>query len=303
MPTESSAAMRVFPITTSTVWNDESVAYLSNYVAYDSSDRLNPPIQAHSCALWYCVQTYRTRVHNGILTQGIIANHSSVTKPAYASESFASRYNFTKIPAASANIAPNTTFTFTEGTIVAFQDQDFWSVVVTFGNVEDGDAANWIYGDSDSSDSAQRSQSQSMFTVTNWEYFTDKLALSLSNNVRATGTSKTPIDHYGGQEYSQIAYVHVRWAWISFPAAMYVASVAFLIACMWDARARRVPLWKDRPLALLFCRIEEGIETIFSDPKAAEKTVVLLDLSVETPLMRKPSERSKDHCHTEHDEV
>ena len=74
---------------------------------------------------------------------------------------------------------------------------------------------------------------------------------------------------------------------------MLVASLLFLWMCMWDTRSSKAPLLKDKPLALLFCGVEDGIESFYGNKLEAEETVVLLDMSGGAPVIRRVSSLEK----------
>jgi hypothetical protein len=55
-----------------------------------------------------------------------------------------------------------------------------------------------------------------------------------------------------GTAYTLQVYIHVRWAWISFTAAILSLTIVFLVLIMAQSARHNILIWKSSPLALLF---------------------------------------------------
>jgi hypothetical protein len=53
-----------------------------------------------------------------------------------------------------------------------------------------------------------------------------------------------------GTEYIQAIHLRVRWAWLSFPAALVLIAAVILFHTMWASRPKTVGVWKNNFLAL-----------------------------------------------------
>jgi hypothetical protein len=95
----------------------------------------------------------------------------------------------------------------------------------------------------------------------NWTHWIDKLSRSLTNTICTTWPVSNSIDsrYYAGQVSITQSYVHVRWAWLAFPAAMLLASLVFLLASMWQTHRSNTHAWKDSALVLLSVALEPDI--------------------------------------------
>ena len=47
-------------------------------------------------------------------------------------------------------------------------------------------------------------------------------------------------------------YVHIRWAWISLPAALVLLTLGYLVTVVIKSNIQKNPIWKSSGLAVLF---------------------------------------------------
>ncbi|KAH0367761.1 hypothetical protein KCU65_g4399, partial [Aureobasidium melanogenum] len=263
------------------VYNDAAIGYIKKYVVVDSTYRFSNQIEAHTCALWWCVQTYHNSVQRGVHTEEIVATYNKADQALTSSSAYTTYSNITGFSDADANVPAGTNFSWSIWTTFAYEQTSFFESTTAYPSTA-------IFGEWEYRDDWGRY----LMKETNWSSFTERMAMSMTNNIRATGKAATPESRYQGQTWAQLPYIHVRWAWLAFPASLILASIGLLLACMWDTKRKRMPTWKDDALALLFCRTDPDISDYFTNKSACETEPVLLDLSEVIPIMRRARTQS-----------
>lgn len=72
----------------------------------------------------------------------------------------------------------------------------------------------------------------------------------MTNNMRQQNDSGS--GPFSGLAFKTETYVRVRWAWLSYPAAVIVLSLLYLISTIIETTHREVAIWKSSNLAMLF---------------------------------------------------
>ena len=189
---------------------------------------------AMECALWYCVNTYTATVVGGSLKQEIRSswrNDSAI--PSQSSDLIYRPSN----PLGNTT-AKSSVFTVTH--LAAKSMNEFMSKIFT------GSGSVNVSGAAFTSDI-----SQALYTTNNLTALVDNLAVSMTNNMRQQNASISNPNCEGIAWTSQ-TYLHVRWAWLAFPATLVVLSLALLVGTIIETRYREVMIWKSNNLALLF---------------------------------------------------
>jgi len=75
------------------------------------------------------------------------------------------------------------------------------------------------------------------------------IAKSMTRNMR---TSIDDGPTVSGQAFTDRTFVRIEWAWMSFPAALLLADLCFLLIVVCQTRAYFIPNWKENVLATLF---------------------------------------------------
>jgi len=232
-----------YPVSTSST---NSTMYIWNFLALDVSGSKQPPISATACAAWLCLETLSTSITAGVQTESTLSTWSEATLTMSTALN-GSWVNFTNIPS-SFPVAPHTTYGFDTGAYLGFQEHlndSRTPFIATFAN-------DIITGVSYSQDAMQ-----SLYTITDWDGWMAQFTRSLSNEIRKNGQSRTGDVAYEGTAFESQPFVHIRWAWLAFPAAMVVASGVLLAATVVQTRAKGVRAWKGDVLAVLSCGIDE----------------------------------------------
>jgi hypothetical protein len=208
-------------------------------------------ISATECALWFCIQAYDISTTLGIQTQTLNASWTTVLYPPGGGWD---TLPFANIPA-DFNIVPaNTTYSLSYLQLQSVIQSFSWNQSIN-RTVSEMDSEGSIL--TVSSDLAT-----SMWDGSgNWTHWIDKLSRSLTNTIRTTWpvSNSTDSKYYAGQVSNTQSYVHVRWAWLAFPAAMLLASLVFLLASMWQTYRSNTHAWKDSALVLLSVALDPDI--------------------------------------------
>ena len=209
------------------------------------SKRIEDPNDALAieCAMWYCVQTYRASVEDSVISQKVLASwrNDSATL-AQSSDLF---YNVS-----SYNLGTVTdTAMFKVSYLAAKALNSFMAQTFT------GNGGMNTTGSAFSSDIMQ-----ALYNTDNLTARIGNLAISMTNNIRQQNDTVARPTH--GTAWKNETYVHVRWAWLSFPIAVIALALAFLVGSIIETAYRDILVWKSSNLALLF----HGQDLKLTDP-------------------------------------
>lgn len=260
-------------------YSNNDTILLDSFYIVDTSNRTGGPVIAHTCGLWFCVQAYRVKVENGTLDQQIVANWSLGQQ-----ETTSTYRTFTDVPEQEFNLPDNITFGAGNQAIRGF----YTNLVVDFNTEIQWYTGGQLIYEGDTDDAI------ALYNVSNWNYWIDRFALSLSNNVRLIGTTVSNGSYYDGKAYSVAGIVEVRWIWILFPAAMVAASILFLGASIWQTQRCGAKAWKSDPLALLLASVDEEIGSSDKPGQNIEDEEVLLEFLHSRPRFKKATEDKRD---------
>lgn len=187
---------------------------------------------ATECSIFYCVGKYVATVKDGVVSQQMLAawrNDSAshqdssdlILKPpkSFSDQNETVVFNVTHVAAASINSFMTSQFTGVGG-------------VNNSGSIFSSDIVQALY---DTSNLTRRIHN---------------LATSMTNNIREQDDHVSGPAH--GIAWTDETYVHVRWGWFTFPAALMLISALFLVAIILETSYRDILVWKSSNLALLF---------------------------------------------------
>ena len=244
-----------------TPWNSSGLG-LSQIASVDTQ------VFATECALWLCVQAYDVSVSSGRLSQSMVRSWSKAHYRGLQGDNF--NVGFSDLPA-EFNVAPSSNYSVSLDALTnLFYLFDFSnSIVEEVQNFTcDGEpgcklpatdlAPVAVLTSSSYGAAAMWASSQ------DWDGFIQGIARSVTNNIRTYATAPDDTQAlYAGQAYITESYVHVRWAWITYPAAMVFASFLYLLIVMWQShrssRTYNCYAWKDSTLALLSVSLDQQI--------------------------------------------
>ena len=209
------------------------------------SKRIEDPNDALAveCAMWYCVQTYSASVENSVISQTALASwRNDSASLAQSSDLF---YNVS-----SYNLSTSTDSAMFKVSYLAAEALNSFMARTFTGN-----------GGINTTGSAFSSDiMQALYNTENLTAMIGNLAISMTNNIRQQNDTVATQSH--GIAWKSETYVHVRWAWLSFPIAVIALALAFLVGSIIETANRDILVWKSSNLALLF----HGQDLKLTDP-------------------------------------
>jgi hypothetical protein len=97
--------------------------------------------------------------------------------------------------------------------------------------------------------------------------YLDRLATSMTNTIR----SHPSHEFVQGRAYFQTTFIVVHWAWLTFPLALLVACLVFLVATMIktsDGYNNGLGMWKTSAMPTLIYSLPREVQKCISDPAA-----------------------------------
>ena len=204
-------------------------------------------VSASECSMFYCVNQYSAHVSDGKIEQKITwswrndsASHSQDSDLLYRpGDTVNSTFWVESLAAQAMNSFMSKTFTGSGGI------NDFES-----GSAFSSDVIHALY------------------ETMNYTKRMENLAISMTNNIRQQNDSGSmPLS---GLAFRTESYVKVRWAWFSYPAALVVLSLAYLLGTIIESTYREASIWKSNILVTLFHG--QGLELI-DPPRVAVTTM------------------------------
>lgn len=211
-------------------------------------------VEAHTCALWFCLKSYDISVADGRQSTSVLASWSKI-EFSPASSSHNDEYHFVDIPPGM-NADPDTRYSVPAEPVQVLQA---FMASKTWGN-----SSNINSRADYSSDWIQSMQNAS----SDFPGWISRLSLSMTNDVRVSG-GLDPTDRrqgsqfqYMGTAYIQAAYVRVSWPWVVYPLVLMVLAFLYLAQTVWRTARDQVAAWKGDSLPMLFAHIDKGIHRI-----------------------------------------
>lgn len=205
---------------------------------------------AMECVLYACVNTYTASVTGGIFTETVIANHTNATQPS-------TNDNITITP-------PGTDQQYIiESYAWNAIKQYFWNSWdgnVT-GSTGESSASNEItgalyeLGDNGTGDGTPKPGGDSVTMAALAKSMTQLLRKQAVTGSSSSSSSDNSKNVAKGTAWTTETYVHVRWWWITLPAALEALTLVFLLGTILRSAASGVAIWKSSTLALLNIRM------------------------------------------------
>ena len=199
------------------------------------SNRVSDPNDAFAieCAMWYCVQTYATSVRDAVINQDVLASwrNDSATLAQHSDLIY-------NVSASGLNTKANSS-TFSVAFLAAEALNSFMSDTFTGSG-----------GINNSGSAFSSDVQQALYNTQNISARIDNLAVAMTNNIRQQNNSLTGPAH--GTTWKAETYVHVRWAWFSYPVVVAALAIIFLTGSVMETAYRDILVWKANNLALLF---------------------------------------------------
>ncbi|KAI1459469.1 hypothetical protein F4805DRAFT_466079 [Annulohypoxylon moriforme] len=264
----------------------DSRPYISTFdVISVSQTSLETKVQAHECALWFCLQSFNVTVANGIQTTTVLSNWSKTNLPTEDNPRF-DELTFIDIPT---NLyAHNQThYTVPANSIQTLRT--FINPLLT------GNASGHTDAPQHSSDWIE-----AIWTATpDLNSWISRLTLSITNDIRRTGslntataTSTSPNNtnqtlDYAGTAYTTTSHIHINWYWVIYPLTLMVLAFLYLAQTVWRTARDQVCAWKGDSLPMLFCHVEPGVYAQVQDGMDVPEGLVGRVGKIEVELVRR----------------
>lgn len=187
---------------------------------------------AIECSMFYCIGKYAASVTGGIAEQHLLAswrNDSArldtktdlILNPptSFSNESGTEPFRVTHLAAVALNSFMSETFTGSGG-------------INNSGSAFSSDVMQALY---DTSNLTRR---------------IENLATSMTNSIRGQDDNVSGPAY--GTAWTSETYLHVRWAWLAFPATLILLASCFLLGVILETSYRDILVWKSSNIALLF---------------------------------------------------
>lgn len=225
-----------------------------------ATDKASAP-WAIQCSFQYCVQSLESSVRNGVLIENITSTYTNATVLDITSDLDAGN----PVPAL---ITSSSNITFTVGMGFILGIQQWFSTLFRDATASRSSPSPSASNTSDPSSNivvnltVGASSGETYFSTDivqsfYWYYYkypsglsmlTTSLAQSMTTQFRS-GDGAIPIL---GVAQIEESYVHIRWAWLTLPVGVVLATAIFLGAAIVNSRRRGMEVWKSSALATLF---------------------------------------------------
>ncbi|KAI0149821.1 hypothetical protein F4776DRAFT_603331 [Hypoxylon sp. NC0597] len=209
-------------------------------------------VQAHECALWFCLQSFNVTVINGVMDSTMVAIWSKTKFSSEVNAGF-NEFTFVDIPP-DLYVKDQTRYAVPEDSIRALRS--FMDSLIV------GNASSTAGTMSYSSDWVEAIHNAS----TNLDDWIARLALSMTNDIRQSGGLNSNIMfQYSGIAYMMAPHVRVNWYLVIYPLTLMVLAFCYLAQTVWRTARDQVCAWKGDSLPMLFCNVDQGIHAQVRD--------------------------------------
>lgn len=235
------------------------------FVWWDPADEKNLTVPPHAfdCLLYYCANSYSTKIINGKLSENTTSSfpHPNITSP----DDLRNAVSFGVLPSAPA-VAKN--YTLIHSNNATANSSSSSQPAMFLINVASTYALfTWLHVQFSAASSIEWN-SQGYGDIGKQIYASvhahdspgplfQSLASSLTTHMRNIGTQPVL-----GESFTTKTFVSVRWGWAALPFALLLGALLFLLVTAGVSRRGRVPVWKNCALPELVYGIpwDEGVE-------------------------------------------
>lgn len=225
-----------------------------------------PPLNynpwARQCTLEYCVQTLKTAVVDGKLSQNVTNITMNSTTVDISS---------TKGELPVSITSPNGSSLFVSEA-AALGIQSWFSTLFTNGSASRNDSTGIVKDQSVVVNLTVGISSGTTYFDTDivqtfyWDYYEytnglDKAMSDLATAMTVAFRSFKGVNNIAGTAFGTEVHLRVRWSWIVVPVLIVVCTLIFLALVTFNAHRHKVPLWKSNALAVLFAGVGLDHET------------------------------------------
>jgi hypothetical protein len=96
----------------------------------------------------------------------------------------------------------------------------------------------------------------------------DHVARSLTNQMRNTAMNLPHYSEASGFTFKWVIHVHVKWAYLAFPAAMIGLGVIYVLLTILESTRLHVPVWKESALPSLLHGLDNETQRLLRDAQS-----------------------------------
>jgi hypothetical protein len=173
-------------------------------------------VQAYQCGLWFCLQSYKVAVTNGIAKR-IVTSEWSKSDFAPKGSAHYGEYAFVDAPP-EMNVKNHSRYSVSSESL---ETLNVFMNKLTAGNVSQ--VGGVVTYDSDWVQAMEAGSKD----LSSW---ISRLALSLTKDIQLTGTVRpgSTFD-YNGIAYIMATHVEVNWYWVAYPVTLMIFAFLYLI--------------------------------------------------------------------------
>lgn len=197
-------------------------------------------VQAHECALWFCLENFIVEITNGIPNGGIIEYQVETD---YSLDSRTS--------------SDELTFAFVWDQTYYTVPEDSIQILKSFMNELMLGNGSGSAGVADYSSVWVEAMHNAASDLDGW---IARLTTSMTNDIRQTGSVGTSnVSEYSGTAYTMESHVQVNWYWVIYPLTLMILAFCYLAQTVWRTARDQVCAWKGDSLPMLFCHVDQSI--------------------------------------------
>ena len=253
--------------------NENTNGTLSDAFRLDPA-KLDPLVYGYNCSFWFCLQALGATTTNGETNEHQLQTWDSMyqvqtelSQPLNPNQFLNEMYSFKDVPKSMG---------VTNASAYQVDSLSLNELTTSFGAAIAGGAslvlesAALIY-----QNGGQTSTDQSFFqtaqafvnasdTVHTISALCDQISSGLTNYMRKTMPASSDRATYLPTVFSNEIFIHVRWAWLTFPISLVLAGYVFLIGTIWQTRRLEVKPWKGHRIPLLLMDLDEDVKRMAS---------------------------------------
>lgn len=218
-------------------------------------------IEATECAVYYCVKSYNTTIHNSTVIQSSTVINAARDPTSWQPSVASIEEHYAKLNGSfNHSIAFNNPYSAIDRSdlrlkggynisqaavdgISSFFEDTFTNAAISDPNVN-GFYAN--FGSGADGIEYVPSSINTFFQATDLNSKFETLAESMTNSIRANGDGQTSLP---GEYGTNVTKFSIHWIYIILPASIVLCAVVQLLLTMWESR--KIPLWKASTLATM----------------------------------------------------
>ncbi|OTB08529.1 hypothetical protein M426DRAFT_7841 [Hypoxylon sp. CI-4A] len=218
-------------------------------------------VVSNECVLYFCVNEYQAKVHNGIFEEKVVATYTGDKNPVMGSN-----ISITVPPSGNRTIPLDIIVDSEAWRAISWHFSDYWTGNVTGQTGErssSNDVLTALYdlGEDGSGSGKQKPGGENDTVAAVAASMTRYMRLNAQSSSGSTGENKDT--RAEGTAWTTETFVHVRWEWMILPVVLEGLALIFLSATIIQSKMSGIALWKSSTLPMLKGQVR-GLQGRFS---------------------------------------